>query len=393
MARPLRRLILLSLGSLVTLLLLAGIAAAVVVLFVDADTFRPRIERMAQEALGREVRLGRLQWDIGWRLGLASSGGSVAGVPSLGEAPLASWRRISLGLALRPLLQRQVLIDTVRVEGLALDLRRDADGAGNWTFDLPADTADTQSGTRIAVQGVHLEDARVSFEDAATDAHWRIEALAADVQLETDAAGAVNAVSDVSLSGNVFGGPLPQQGVPVAFAAPRVDFDPETLRLQLPAFKARFDSVDTEGSIDLAGASAAKAQLALSMPSLRSQLAALGVEAPATRDAAVFGALRVGTQIDYDGETLALSQLQAKLDDTSLQGELRLALEPAGAIRFNLLADRADLDRYLTPADVESDPLELPVAQLEALNAQGELRIAEARIGGAVARNVVINVE
>ena len=66
-----------------------------------------------------------------------------------------------------------------------------------------------------------------------------------------------------------------------------------------------------------------------------------------------------------------MTDLQAKLDDTALSGTVSIDSFSPLALRFDLAGDDIDLDRYLEPADYEGKPLELPLAQLKALDAKG----------------------
>ncbi|MCP6711671.1 hypothetical protein NL489_30420, partial [Klebsiella pneumoniae] len=78
----------------------------------------------------------------------------------------------------------------------------------------------------------------------------------------------------------------------------------------------------------------------------------------------VLGALRATTDIAWSGDALAVTGIDARLDDTNLQGEVRLPALAPPALRFALSADAVDLDRYLEPPEVQGEPFELPVAQL-----------------------------
>ncbi len=392
MVRPAGRLIRIAVAAVAGLLVLAVLAAAALLFLVDADRFRPRIETLASRELGRNVSLGRLHWDMGWRLGVASEGGSVANAPGFGDVPFASWKRVSFGLALRPLLDRRVLIDGVTIDGLVLELRRDAGGVANWDFSLPAATESAGS-TRIAVESVTLKQAHISYVDAVSDARWRVEELDLALGLEPGEGALPQALRDVELDGRLFGGPLPAAGAVFALDAPRLGFVVEGPQLSLPRFSARFDSTDIEGQFEVANAESFAAQLKVSTPSLRGQLQALGITAPLTRDPQVFGALQLSAQANYSDGAMNLTALDVKLDDTRLQGEVQLpALSPL-VLRFRLDADTMDVDRYLEPPEAKSDPFELPVATLESLDAKGVLRISEARLSGATAHDVVLTVE
>ncbi|MGC4028940.1 MAG: AsmA family protein [Steroidobacteraceae bacterium] len=394
MARPSRRLIRLAAAVLAGLLLLLALAVAALLLFVDADRFRPRIEALASRELGRSVALGRLHWDIGWRLGVASQGGSVANAPGFDAAPLASWQRLSFDLALRPLLDRRVLIDGVSIDGLALDLQRDASGAGNWNFPAGAtgETGGEQAGAQIAVQSLTLKQARIRYRDAASGADWRVESLDLALGIEPGKSLLPQALDNVGAAGRLFGGPLPDGGVQFAFDAPRLDFG-EGGQLSLPQFTARLDNTRIEGRLDTGQAGSITGKVAATMPSLRAQLAVLGITAQQTRDPQALGPLRLSTQLNYAGGAVELTQFEAQLDDTRLQGGIQLpALSPL-ALRFTLEADAVDVDRYLEPEEAGGDPFQLPLAALESMDARGVIHVHEARFAGFTANDIAFTVE
>jgi hypothetical protein len=81
------------------------------------------------------------------------------------------------------------------------------------------------------------------------------------------------------------------------------------------------------------------------------------------------------------------------LDDTNLSGTLSTRSFSPLALTFDLEGDSIDLDRYLEPADYPGKPLELPLAQLKALNVQGVLRLKSASVAGAKATQLRIDVE
>ena len=102
-----------------------------------------------------------------------------------------------------------------------------------------------------------------------------------------------------ALRGRLSGGPLPAAGVAVAFEAASLQQDAAAATLVLPAFQVRWDDARLSGSVDAAyGASlAAHGKLALRVPSLRMQLARLGVTLPPMADPETLGKLDVDTRI------------------------------------------------------------------------------------------------
>ena len=387
MARPYRRLILLSAAVVGAILLLVVGAVLALVLFVDADQFRPRIERVAGTALGRAVSLGRLEWDPGWRIALASSGGSVANAPGFAGADLARWRRIEFGLALRPLLRREAQVDRLVVEGLMLDLQRNADGSANWELSRPGGGGSSGK-VRFSVRELALRDGQVRYRDAAKGHDQLIEAINFGAGLPADLRAPILEFSKVSLEARYRDWPVRLNADPVRVTAASQQFE-------LPRFEAQVDETSISGSATGRGGDAptAESQLRVAMPSLRRQLERAGNPLPPMRDAGVPGPVSLEARASYADGAIRVEELRAKVDDTTLTGRIEVpSIEPL-ALRFEMQADRVQLDRYMEPDDAGGKPFELPVAQLKALDASGVLSIAEAEGFGGVARQTTITVE
>ncbi|MEY2855676.1 MAG: hypothetical protein RL030_2808 [Pseudomonadota bacterium] len=396
MARPARRLIRILAASAAALLLLAIAVVAAVVLFVDADRFRPRIERAASQALGRQLALGRLHWDLGRRIALASEGGSIANAPGFDAEQFATWRRISFGLALRPLFRRDVRIDHLVIDGLALDLQRNADGKANWTFATngtgAAATTDpiepVDGGTRLALGSLALADATIRYRDATAARDLSLSAMNLAVSLPPDLAAPQLEFADLALDGRL-------QEWPLRLEAALLKVDRGGPAIELPKFEATFDQASGGGSLHarLGEAPEIEARLHLSMPSVRQQLERLGRPLSPMQDPAVPGSASLDVSLHYADGAARLDELLLKVDDTTLTGHIDVPSRQPLALRFDLDADRVDIDRYLEPADRPSDPFELPVRQLRSVDAKGTLRVGEAKSSGVVAREAVFTVE
>lgn len=397
MARPARRLIRILAASVAALLLLVIAAVAALLLFVDADRFRPRIERAASQSLGRQVSLGSLHWDPGRRIALSSEGGAIANASGFDAAQFASWRRISFGLGLWPLLRRDVRIDHLAVDGLVLDLQRNADGNANWTFAptvSPGTTATSappapgEGGLRFALDSLALTDATIRFRDATSGRDLSISAADLSVSLPPDLAAPQLEFADIELNARL-------QDWPLGLQAAVLRFDRNGSVLELPEFAAHFDQTTVGGSLraQASDAPGLEAQLHLSVPSVRTQLERLGRPLGPMQDPEVPGAASLDVRLRYSDGAARMDDLLLTVDDTTLKGHVELPSIRPLELRFDLDADRVNIDRYLEPAEVQSDPFELPVRALRSLDAKGTLRVAEAEASGAVARQAVFAVE
>jgi AsmA protein len=395
MARHARRLIHWIGGIALALALLLVLAVLSLVWFVDPNAWRPRIAQSASAALGREVRLGGdLHWNIGWNIAIASEGGTVANAAGFGTTPFAQWQRLRFGLDARALLGKRLVIDQLAIDGLQVNLQRNAAGAGNWIF-MPA-TADPNADPRpitLQVAAIQLRDSQVSFSDA--QATWQLGELSLDVQLPPDLQATSRELRDVSLQGRLRGGPLPAAGVAIGFEAGSLKQDATAATLAVPAFTARWDEAQLTGSISAADGepATARGKLALRVPSVRALLQHLQVGLPPMADPKTLGRLDVDGLFELKGPTLAVTGLHMVLDDTQLDGTASVAQFKPLALRFDLAGDSIDFDRYLEPADYKGKPFELPLAQLHALHVQGVLRMKSATVKGAKATELRIDVE
>jgi AsmA protein len=115
-------------------------------------------------------------------------------------------------------------------------------------------------------------------------------------------------------------------------------------------------------------------------------------------DSSVLTRASLSGRLALAGEDLRLTDLAVQLDDTSLTGSAGIV---AKRIMFDLDVDDIDVDRYLPPNEEDApapaqagelDEVEIPVELLRDLNAEGQLRIQEAVLGGVTFRDVVLGV-
>ena len=109
--------------------------------------------------------------------------------------------------------------------------------------------------------------------------------------------------------------------------------------------------------------------------------------------------LNVG--IKADGDKLALSGLNVKVDDSQIKGNLGISNFAKPLYTFDLDIDQVDVDKYAAaaPAKTEaakatpasSKPLDL--SALKALNADGSIRIGKLKYGKTNASNININLK
>ena len=117
---------------LIVVVVVVAIAAAIP-LFVDANTFRPAIDRQLSRAFGRSVKFGDLRLSVFSR-SLVAKDLSVADDPSFSAAPFLTAKEVRIGVSLRPLIfSHEVVLRDFEIESPQIAVIRDASGAWNFS--------------------------------------------------------------------------------------------------------------------------------------------------------------------------------------------------------------------------------------------------------------------
>ncbi|MGA7104721.1 MAG: AsmA family protein [Candidatus Deferrimicrobiaceae bacterium] len=162
-----RKIALFAAGGLFALLLLAVVA---ILLFVDVNAHKPRLEAAASDALGMEVR-------IGGRMGIGLFPGFHVTLEDVRirnrGADVASAKKAILGIALLPLLHKEVRIVKIGMKRPRFSIEQDSDGKFN--FETPEGeagkkTAGEADGTRFSlnVTKISLSDGALFYADKKT---------------------------------------------------------------------------------------------------------------------------------------------------------------------------------------------------------------------------------
>src|ERR1700748_3387464 len=93
------RFVLIALGAVVALILLVAVCLP---LFLNADSFRTRIESTLTKSLGRKVSIGKLELSV-WSGGLVASNTSVADDPAFSSQPFIQADSVKIGVDIIPL--------------------------------------------------------------------------------------------------------------------------------------------------------------------------------------------------------------------------------------------------------------------------------------------------
>jgi AsmA protein len=432
-------------GLVFVLILLLVAAIIVLPMVVDPNDYKPQIVQAAKEKLGRDLVI---EQDLGlsvfpW-LGIQTGGVRVGNAAGFSEPWFAEIDQLGLKVKLMPLLSRRVEVDTLVVTGLRLNLEKDAKGRTNWEDlaapepDQPAEPAAADGETAplsLSVQGIQIEDARISWDDRQAGQKYVLDgvrvvtgALAPgatvpveagmtfssskpamslkavlDASVSTDAEIKVFRVADLVLQLDAEGEGLPAGGARLTLKSD-VLADTNADTLTLDNLEISGPAMAAKGGLAVSALQtkpAVSGRLSIAETNLKT-LASMFASPIETTDPAVLTRVSGDLEFSYADGGVKLDPLKIRLDDSSLSGHLHVLNTAGPVVRTRMELDQIDLDRYLPPAagddgkaaggDAAEAAAQDPFAALRPLDFEGEFRIGQLKVGNARLSNVTTKV-
>ena len=452
-------------------LLVALVAIAVVVLpvMVDPNDYKAEIATAVEEQTGRTLTIeGDIELSVFPWLGLDIGPTQFSNAAGFDAPAMARMEAVQVRVKLLPLLKKQLEVDKVHLSGLQLFLAKDKNGQTNWA-DLTGatetgqpkdetatvDTPGSEGGglDRLTIGGVEITEASIRWDDQSTDSRYEVnelslttgaivpgEAFDLDLQLQlASVQPAINTglslggellmatdfsaitVTGAKLQVDVQGDSLPA-GQVTATLTTDVSLGLETQTLLLPNIELETLGLQITGSVTGTDLNSEEPRfngtLAIAEFDPREVLQALGEEAPVTADGSALG--KVDAQLAWDAslQHFAVTALTTHLDETTLNGDLKVKSFDAPAITFMLALDQIDLDRYLPPAsssegdtgtgaangkvpapgaggagNAPAPSEELPLESLRQLDLNGKITIGQLKAFNLRSRDVEVQIE
>ena len=452
-------------GIIVLVLMVAGYFAAT----FNPNDYKDEIIKLVKEKKGRN-----LHFDGDIKLTYWPKIGADLGKLSLSEHQsdneFASVNSVKVSLAVMPLLKKELVVDTVYVDGAKVNVVKNKSGKFNFDDLL---SKEESSNIKFDIDGVNISNSEVRYTDEAADAKYNITklnmksghiALAEPVDLNTDftlTANKPETAANINLKGNflvdpktkhfkvkgldshIVGDLLGGTGMDIV-ASGDVDAKPEqqeflvdglklvasgnfsgakqSIDLSAPAltiekdevsskkvtlslgqekggdiFKANMVLADMKGSTkalqssgitgDLSAVQGKRTvtgtfsspfsgniqDLIFDIPKLAGNL---DIKDPSLPNGGVKGTFNLGAHTDIKKE-LANSQFNLVLADTNLKGNVDVAGFKKQNIKFNLSADKLDLNKLLgkSSAPSKSDNKPADMSALKNMTLEGKLNI------------------
>lgn len=389
--------------GILVLLLVAGLA---ITQLFDPNDYKDEIRHLVRDKAGLELTLdGEIGWSLFPWLGLEVKDVQVAR-PQTPQQPFAKVRLLALSVRVLPLLKKEVQMSAVRIDGLELELKKDARGDSNWQEtasagqsrpdddgnkqqtagqNVPADKASAPAmPIRLDVDSLIVNSARLNFVDEQSNQQFTLENVqittgriseATDINIKLsgflansqpllrarvemsglamfDLQRQLFILKELRMAGELAGEPLDSKTASFTLRGNlQADLQQQTasasnLRLGINQLKllADLDASDLDKQAKITG------KLSVAQVSLKEFLPGIGIALPAMQDSKALGTFSLAGDLRADENSFSLSGLAIKLDETSFGGTLGSKNLAAGHFYASLQGDRLDLDAYMPPA-------------------------------------------
>lgn len=392
---------LLGIALLVLLILVAGAGFALTHL-LDPNDYKDEIRSLVRNKTGYDLQIdGEIGWSLFPWLGLELTDTRVARDDMSGQ-PFASVRLLGLSVRVMPLLRKEIRMSDIRIEGLDLDLVRDAQGNNNWEVPTTEKTVsedgeqETQppvsqpsgkqpAAINLEVDSLIVNSARLDYTDEQSGQKITLESvqistgairerhniplklsgflasteplLRARVEMSgsawLDGKGRQYRLEGFKLAGEVAGAPLDNKSANIS-ASGNLALDLQQQQFDWQQLKFSINQLKGIGELRASGLDSKPAytgQLSLASFNLREFLTGVGIELPAMQKKNALGRFELNAGLQGDTNSLLLTGASLQLDDSSLAGELGMSNIEQGILHVRLAGDQLNLDDYLPPAE------------------------------------------
>ncbi len=400
------------LAAVVGVILVLFIAAAILLpLLIDPNDYKQELADQVKEHTGRDLRIdGDIELSVFPWIGIKLGKVTLSNAAGFDNPVFAGTDKVSIRIKLLPLFSKRLEMDTVTVHGLTLNLARDANGHNNWddlakaggaepsastSTDTPS-VSDGQAAVALAIGGLDIDDANLSWIDASQNQRFEI----ANLSVTTGAIGAGEPV-DLKIALDI------QAGEPAIDSHVTVegllDYNAADKSLLVDELQVVIEDLKLSGRIRVSNIDTAPSTdgtISIAEFNPKKLLDSLSMEAPQTNDPDALTRVSLEAAIRANAERLVVNPLTIRIDDSTLSGEISLPDLKSQALRFDLALDAIDVDRYLAPEKNTSGntaasttasttaatpgaavaATEVPTEALRKLDAVGRMKIGKLKI-------------
>ena len=408
--KSLSKLIGLLLLGLLLLLIAAGFALTH---FFDPNDYKDEIREQALKHANLELTLNG---DIGWSLfpwlGIEITDAKVASATTP-DNPFADLRLLGLSVKVLPLLRKEIQMSDIRIDGLSLNLHRNAQGQGNWeqigqpqrvdtaegsTPETPPTTGNEQTEPtspepsppasqplKLNINSLIVNGARIDFLDEQSGQQFNLESVQLTTgairdaepialkfsgflgnakpllraRLELTTRASIDQVlqryllDDLRLSGEVSGEPL--KGKTANFSARgNLLYDQSAHLASWDNLRLSINQLRALGELQatqLNQEPQLSGALSIAPVNLQEFLSGVGIELPKMADKKALSHFEFNSRLQGTSTSLLFNEIALSIDQTALTGSVGIKDFNSALLYAQLSGDQLNADRYLPTPD------------------------------------------
>ncbi len=436
------RLIKILAGIFGALILLLVLVALLLPLLFDQDDLKHAIGEAVLEETGRKLTIaGDLEFSVFPWLAVEVSQITLGNAAGFSAESFAEIGQASLGVRLMPLLKKKIEVGRVTLDDFSLNLSVKANGQNNWQDLL--ESGDVAAGSdesgavgfdNQGIAGLTIRNALIDYKDDSIGTHYTLSEFSLEsgalggkqpvpvemtMRLEDRLAGQsaqveMRAVIDANLPENRFSftdvvvqaeivaADLPGGSQRMSLKAPEINSDLDAQTLSANSFELSIMGLQLRGALaatSIIDNPAYSGQIWIDDFSPRELFTQLRMDIPVTADPDVLTRARAEAKFKGNSQSLALSELDMRMDQSHLSGELSVRNFDRPTIDFELSMDQIEMDRYLEPVSetpggvsLGETNIELPVDLLEGLDIGGQFTLGSVLSAGMTFTDMVAGV-
>ncbi len=434
------------------ILVVAGLIA--LLFFFDPNDHKEEISQQVEKATGRTLTLnGDIELSVFPWVALELGPLSLSNAKGFKAEQFVKVENTEVRLKLMPLLKKQLVMDTILLDGLTLNLEKNKSGKTNWD-DLAGSNkkeakkssnssggSDAPALSSINIDGVKITNANIIWTDASTLQHYNLTnfnlitgtltpgkpstidmnfdlastkpKLKAHIGLDSkvmlDLAKQLYTLTGLKFTINAEGETLPFPKTDIVLTSDMVaNMEKQTVTFSQLAIQIQdlLINGDVQASKISSNTPAISGNLTVNPFNLRQLANNLSIKLPVMADSSTLELVQLTTSFTASNKQFDAKNLEITLDQTKLSGRLGISDFAKPAITFKLAVDDIDLDRYLPPANKKSAKQEtkpgkpanktnddkLPLDTLRAINAKGTFDIGKLKVSGTHSEKIHMEV-
>ncbi len=409
---------------------------------VNPNDFKSQIETLVKEKTGRTLTIeGDLKLSVFPWLGISTGKVSLSNAQSFDNPYFAQIQQSEINVKLIPLLSKQFDVSEIVFKGLRLHLSKNKQGINNWD-DLKGSSKNDSEITNplaiLAIAGLSIEDASITWDDLQTDQHSKINNLKIkmgklDFNQKIPLSLSLTFVNQqplitqlLNFSGNLIltpslevfklndvqialvtkGESIPTGSLTLHLMT-HVLFNKPQQHLRLSGLKINSGELKFKAELDSYFKETTKINLTAGIANFNAAkfLQKMEFKLPKMADENALTHLELDFKLQANTEQVNISELVLKVDESTLKGSIEVNNFEKPSVLFDLSANKVNIDRYLplkdnnskkiiTPASAAVISVSLaPVAMLKALDASGKIIIEQLKVNELKMQGVTLKLD